>query len=198
MEYVLIEDNYDEWYEDFILELQGVGLSEYVEKNIDDIVKEVEKKYTTKDKKGNDILSEEGENKIKEHKINNFKVMSFLRKSVDAKIKFFIRSKEEEKNSAYLILKVLKKKYHEEEFNEISKLYRRLENMRAGSDKETLEYIEEFLEITQKLGKLNNKLSNREKLNHLFKGLPEKQLNFLEIRYSISEDVNEILEDMKK
>jgi len=32
----------------------------------------------------------------------------------------------------------------------------------------------------------------------LFKGLPEKQLNFLEIRYSISEDVDEILEDMKK
>ena len=23
MEYVLTEDNYDEWYEDFILELQG-------------------------------------------------------------------------------------------------------------------------------------------------------------------------------
>jgi len=198
MEYVLTEDNYDEWYEDFILELQGAGLSEYVEKNIDDIVKEVEKKYTTKDKKGNDILSEEGENKIKEHKMNNFKVLSFLRKSVDAKIKSFIRSKEEEKNSAYLILKVLKKKYHEEEFNEIPKLYRRLENMRAESDKETLEYIEEFLEITQKLGKLNNKLSNREKLNYLFKGLPEKQLNFLEIRYSISEDVDEILEDMKK
>ena len=32
MEYVLSEDNYDEWYEDFILELQGAGLSEYVEK----------------------------------------------------------------------------------------------------------------------------------------------------------------------
>ena len=32
----------------------------------------------------------------------------------------------------------------------------------------------------------------------MFKGLPEKQLNFLEIRYSISEDVDEILEDMKK
>jgi len=70
--------------------------------------------------------------------------------------------------------------------------------MRAESDKETLEYIEEFLEITQKLGKLNNKLNNRKKLNYLFKWLPEKQLNFLEIRYSISEDVDEILEDMKK
>jgi len=41
--------------------------------------------------------------------------------------------------------------------------------MRAESDKETLEYIEEFLEITQKLGKLNNKLNNRKKLNYLFK-----------------------------
>ncbi|KAG4102223.1 hypothetical protein H8356DRAFT_1341884 [Neocallimastix lanati (nom. inval.)] len=101
----------------FILELQGAGLN--------DIVKEVEKKYTTKDKKGNDTLSEEGENKIKKHKMNNFKVLSFLRK-------------------------------------------------------------------------LNNKLNNREKLNYLFKGLPEKQLNFLEIRYSISEDIDEILEDMKK
>ncbi|KAG4107788.1 hypothetical protein H8356DRAFT_1334063 [Neocallimastix lanati (nom. inval.)] len=55
--------------------------------------------------------------------------------------------------------------------------------MRAESNKETMEYIEEFLEITQKFGKLNNKLSNREKLNYL---------------YSISEDVDEILEDMKK
>jgi len=54
--------------------------------------------------------------------MNNFKVLSFLRKSVDTKIKSFIRSKEEEKNSAYLILKVLKKKYHEEEFNEIPNL----------------------------------------------------------------------------
>ena len=66
-------------------------------------------------------------------------------------------------------MKVLKKKYHQEEFNEIPKFYRRLENMRAESDKETLEYIEEFLEITQKLGKLNNKLNNRKKLNYLFK-----------------------------
>ena len=72
------------------------------------------------------------------------------------------------------------------------------EKMRAESNKETIEYIEEFLEITPKFGKLNNNLSNREKLNYLFKGLPEKQLNFLEIRYSISEDVDEILEDMKK
>jgi len=39
VEYVLTEDNYDEWYEDFILELQGSGLNEYVDKNIDDIVK---------------------------------------------------------------------------------------------------------------------------------------------------------------
>jgi len=53
------------------------------------------------------------------------------------------------------------------------------EKMRAESNKETMEYIEEFLEITQKFGKLNNKLSNREKLNYLFKGLPEKQLKLL-------------------
>jgi len=53
MEYVLTEDNYDEWYEVFILELQGAWLNEYVNINMDDIVKEVEKKYTTKDKRGN-------------------------------------------------------------------------------------------------------------------------------------------------
>jgi len=103
MEYVLTEDNYDEWYEDFILELQVAGLNVYVEKNIENIMKEIKEKYTTKDKNGNDILSNEGENNIKEHKMNNFKVLSFLRKSVNAKIKSFIRSKEEEKNSAYLI-----------------------------------------------------------------------------------------------
>ncbi|KAG4106280.1 hypothetical protein H8356DRAFT_1400013 [Neocallimastix lanati (nom. inval.)] len=85
MEYVLTENNYDEWHKDFILELQDLGLCEYVEKNIEDIIKE-----------GNDILSKEGEDKIKEHKMNNFKVLSFLRKSVDTKIKSFIRSKEED------------------------------------------------------------------------------------------------------
>jgi len=53
MEYVLTEDNYDEWYEVIILELQGAWLNEYVNINMDDIVKEVEKKYTTKDKRGN-------------------------------------------------------------------------------------------------------------------------------------------------
>jgi len=44
---------------------------------------------------------------------------------------------------------------------------------------------------------LNNKLSNREKLNYLFKRLPEKQINFSEIKYSISDDVDKILEDIK-
>ncbi|KAL6632462.1 ankyrin repeat-containing domain protein [Neocallimastix sp. 'constans'] len=39
----------------------SVGLSEYVEKNIEDIIKEVKEKYTNKDKKGNDILSEEAD-----------------------------------------------------------------------------------------------------------------------------------------
>jgi len=70
--------------------------------------------------------------------------------------------------------------------------------MKAESDKETLEYIEKILDITKKLGKLNNTISNREKLNYFVKELPEKRLNFLEITYSISEDVNKILEHMKK
>ena len=47
--------------------------------------------------------------------MNNFKVLSFLRNPIDTKIKSFIRNKKREKNSAYLILEVLKnKKYHEE------------------------------------------------------------------------------------
>jgi len=53
--------------------------------------------------------------------------------------------------------------------------------MKAESDKETLEYIEKILDITKKLGKLNNTISNREKLNYFVKELPEKRLNFLEI-----------------
>ncbi|KAG4092416.1 hypothetical protein H8356DRAFT_1429462 [Neocallimastix lanati (nom. inval.)] len=94
-------------------ELQGAGLSEYLEKNIDDIIKEVKEKYTTKNKNGKDILSEEG-----------FELF---------------------KKIAYLTLEVLKNKYHKEEFND-----KILENMRAESDKETLEYIEEFLDVIQK------------------------------------------------
>jgi len=85
MEYVLTEDN----YEDFILELQDTGFSEFTEMNIVDIIKEIKKKYSTKDKEGKDPLSEEGERKIREHKMDNFKVLSFLRKSEDTKIKSY-------------------------------------------------------------------------------------------------------------
>ncbi|KAG4094634.1 hypothetical protein H8356DRAFT_1360519 [Neocallimastix lanati (nom. inval.)] len=85
-----------------------------------------------------------------------------LEKSIDTKIKSFIRSKKEEKNSVYVILE----------------LFRMLENMKAESDKETLEYIEDFF--------------------YLFKGPPEIQIDFLELKYSISDDANKILEHMKK
>ena len=34
MKYIRSEDNNNEWYEDFIIELQGPGLSEYTEKKI--------------------------------------------------------------------------------------------------------------------------------------------------------------------
>jgi len=64
--------------------------------------------------------------------------LSFLRKSVDTKIKSFIINKKEVKNSAYLILEVLKNKNHEEEFNDVLKYYRKLKNMRAENDIETL------------------------------------------------------------
>jgi len=62
MEFVLTEANYDEWYEDFILELQGAGWSEYVEKNIDDIIKEI--KGEIYNQRERSILSEEGCEKI--------------------------------------------------------------------------------------------------------------------------------------
>ncbi|KAG4108845.1 hypothetical protein H8356DRAFT_1350215 [Neocallimastix lanati (nom. inval.)] len=125
MEYVLTEDNYDEWYEDFILELQ------------DDIIKEIKEKYTAKDKEGKDILSEEGREKF---------------------IRLNIRGTQEE-------------------FNE--------KNMRA----------EKFLDIAQKQEKkLNNKLSNREKLNYLFK---KKRLNFLEIKDKKEEEISHISKEKK-
>ena len=34
MKYIRSEDNNNEWYEDFIIELHGPGLSEYTEKKI--------------------------------------------------------------------------------------------------------------------------------------------------------------------
>lgn len=70
-------------------------------------------KYTIKNDERKGFLSEEGERIIKKHKMNNFKVLCFLRKLVETKKKSFIRSKEKEKNSAYSILEVFKNKYHE-------------------------------------------------------------------------------------
>jgi len=117
---------------------------------------------------------------------------------VNSKIKAFIKNKTEEKKSAYALIKLLEKKYKEEELNEIPKLYMKLENLNASNEKEVINYIDEFLEIIGKLSELNIKLNNREKLTYLYKGLPEKQINFLEIRCSISDDIDKILEDMKK
>ncbi|KAG4090135.1 hypothetical protein H8356DRAFT_1431338 [Neocallimastix lanati (nom. inval.)] len=81
-------------------------------------------------------------------------------KSIDTKIKSFIRSKEEEeKNSIYVILE----------------LFRMLENMKAESDKETIEYIEEFfLDITQKLKK-------KKKI--------KIHINFLELKYTRNKNI---------
>ena len=69
---------------------------------------------------------------------------------------------------------LLMEKYHEEELNEIPKLYRKLENLRVINEKEAIRYIEEFLEITENLEKLNKKLSNREKSIYLCKRHPER------------------------
>jgi len=45
----------------------------------------------------------------------------------------------------YVILEVLKNKYQDKKkINKVPKLFRMLENMKAESDKETLEYIEDF------------------------------------------------------
>ena len=194
MDYVLTETNYKDWYEDFKLELDGAGLGEYVERDIEEIINETTAKYTDK----HTGLSEEGEEKIRKHKMNNSKVISFTKRSVNSKIKAFIKNKTEEKKSAYALIKLLEKKYKEEELNEIPKLYRKLENLNASNEKEVINYIDEFLEIIEKLSELNIKLNNREKLTYLYKGLPEKQINFLEIRCSISDDIDKILEDMKK
>jgi len=38
MEYILTETNYTEWYKDFKLELDGAGLGEYIEKDIEIII----------------------------------------------------------------------------------------------------------------------------------------------------------------
>jgi len=43
-----MEDNYNEWLEDFILELQGAVLKKYTEKNIDNIIKKKKKKKKKK------------------------------------------------------------------------------------------------------------------------------------------------------
>jgi len=49
---------------------------------------------------------------------------------------------------AYSLLKLLEKNYKEEELNKISKLYKKLENLKALNKKKVINYIEEFLEIT--------------------------------------------------
>jgi len=57
MKYIRSEDNNNEWYEDFIIELHGPGLSEYTEKkNISYIIKETKNEYSNKDDKGKGTL----------------------------------------------------------------------------------------------------------------------------------------------
>ena len=46
MDYVLTETNYKDQYEDFKLELDGVGLREYVEKDNEEIINETVKENT--------------------------------------------------------------------------------------------------------------------------------------------------------
>jgi len=42
MNYILTETNYNDWYEDFKLELDGAGLGEYAEKKVSTLI---EKNY---------------------------------------------------------------------------------------------------------------------------------------------------------
>jgi len=70
-----------------------------------------------------------------------FKVICFIRKSVSEEIKTFIKSKKSKKKKkkkkkkmiAYKLNILLKKKYNEEEINEITKLYRKLKGLEIGS-----------------------------------------------------------------
>ena len=42
---------------------------------------------------------------------------------------------------------------------------KKLENLKASNEREVINYIEEFFEITGKLSRLNIKLNNRKKIN---------------------------------
>jgi len=83
---------------------------------------------------------------------------------VYTKTKSVIERKKEEKNSANLKLEVLKNKYYEEEINEVIKLFRGLESMKAKNDKETFEYIKEFLNIPKELKKTQKNKKKKKKI----------------------------------
>jgi len=101
--------------------------------------------------------------------MNNSKVISFIKRLVNTKIKAYIKNKTEEKKSIYVLIKLLEKNYREKELNVILKLYRKLENLKAINKREVINYIEEFIEITRKLNEFYIKF-NREKLTYLYKG----------------------------
>jgi len=73
-----------------------------VEKDIEAIINETTAKYTDKHTE----LSEKGEEKIRKRKINNSKAISFIKRSVNSKIKACIKNKTEEKKISLCINKV--------------------------------------------------------------------------------------------
>jgi len=127
-----------------------------------DITTIIKKRIQYKD--GESKLIEKQEERIKKQPSEQLNSNKFLiRKSIREDIKTIIKSKREEKKPEYKLIMLLKEKYHKDELNEIPKFYRKFESLMARYNKEAIRYIEEFLEITEKLEKLNNKLSNREK-----------------------------------
>jgi len=53
--------------------------------------------------------------------MNNSKIISFIKRSIDIKIKAYIKNKTEGKKSAYSLIKLFEKNF-KQELNEISKL----------------------------------------------------------------------------
>jgi len=58
-----------------------------------------------------------------------------------------------------------KKKKTKKNSKNIKKKKKKLENLKASNEREVINYIEEFFEITGKLSRLNIKLNNRKKIN---------------------------------
>ncbi|KAG4081337.1 hypothetical protein H8356DRAFT_1354188 [Neocallimastix lanati (nom. inval.)] len=102
----------------------------------------------------------------KEDKENSATTNPLKSKKISKTVFFFILSScilskyktENKKSSVYLILEVLKNKYHEEEINEVPKTFRRLENMKAYSYDTKLFREERRFNLKNTINGMNAKL----------------------------------------